>query len=181
MMNPIKDLRSQSPNASRSWDHDGETELADTTTLARDEVLVRSLEERDLERIVRIDERLTDRHRHTYYQRKVSEALRESGIRVSLVAEHDDQVVGFIMARVDYGDFGQTQATAIIDTIGVDPVVSGSRIGQALMSQLLLNLNALQVETVRTEISWQDFPLARFLASCGFVPTQYLALSLSID
>ena len=150
-------------------------------TLARDEVFVRSLEQRDFESIVRIDKRITGRNRRAYYDRKISEALRESGVRVSLVAESEGQVTGFVMARVDYGDFGQAETSAVIDTIGVDPLAAGSRIGQALMSQLLLNLRALRVETVRTEVEWQEFGLARFLSRCGFEPAQYLALSRYIE
>lgn len=152
-----------------------------TSTLARDEVFVRSLEERDLSRIMRIDERITSINRHAYYEGKISEALQESGIRISLVAESDNQVTGFVMAKLDYGDFGQAETTATIDTIGVDPLFTGTRIGQALISQLLLNLHALHVETVRTEVQWRDFVLTRFLARCGFEPSQHLALSMTIN
>jgi len=150
-------------------------------TLARDEVLVRSLQASDLGRVVRIDERITGRNRLAYYERKFSEALRESGVRISLVAETDGLVTGFVMARVDYGEFGQAEATATIDTIGVDPTASGARIGQALVSQLLVNLGALRVETVRTEVRWRDLELLGFLNRCGFAPAQRLSFSMDID
>ncbi len=150
-------------------------------TLARDEVLVRSLEASDLGRVVRIDERITGRNRLAYYERKFFEALRESGVRISLVAETDGLVTGFVMAWVDYGEFGQAEATATIDTIGVDPTASGARIGQALVSQLLVNLGALRVETVRTEVRWRDFELLGFLHRCGFAPAQRLCFSMDID
>jgi len=153
----------------------------DDVTLARDEVFVRSLEQRDFASIVRIDKRITGRDRRAYYERKISEALRESGVRVSLVAEIDGEVTGFVMARVDYGDFGQAETSAIIDTIGVDPLAKGSRIGRALMSQLLLNLRALRVETVRTQVQWQEFELTQFLSRCGFEPAQHLVLSRYIE
>ena len=91
--------------ASRVLDDDDR--LDEREILARDEVLVRSLQEGDLGRVVRIDERITDRHRLAYYERKFSEALRESGVRISLVAETDGLVAGFVMARVDYGELGQ--------------------------------------------------------------------------
>ena len=61
--------------ASRVLDDDDR--LDEREILARDEVLVRSLQEGDLGRVVRIDERITDRHRLAYYERKFSEALRE--------------------------------------------------------------------------------------------------------
>jgi len=149
----------------------------DFEALARDEVPVRSLQAGDLDAIVRIDRHVTGRDRSAYYKHKVTEALEQSGIRLSLVAEHDDRVLGFIMARVDYGDFGQTATSAVIDTIGVDPEVQGKQVGAALVSQLLINLSSLRVDTVRTMVYWDNFGLLRFLQRSGFRPAQRLALS----
>ncbi len=152
----------------------------DFEALARDTIVVRSLDEVDLGAVMRIDSRITGRDRGAYLRRKAAEALEESGVRVSLVAEQDRRVVGFVMARVDLGEFGQTAAAAVLDTLGVDPAAQGQHVGRALVSQLLANLAALRVESVRTELAWDDFGLARFLAQCGFVPAQRLALSRPI-
>jgi predicted N-acetyltransferase YhbS len=153
----------------------------DFAALSRDEVPVRSMTEDDLAAVVRVDRHVTGRDRGSYYQRKMSEAIEESGIRVSLVAEVDGHVVGFIMARVDYGAFGQTATTAVIDTIGVDPANKGQMVGMALASQLLANLASLRVETVRTVVNWDDFGLLGFLDRCGFRPSQSLSFSRKLD
>jgi ribosomal protein S18 acetylase RimI-like enzyme len=145
--------------------------------LSRDRVPVRSLAASDLDAVVRIDRHRSGAERRAFYRRKFDEALGASGVRVSLVAEQDGLVVGFIMARVDYGDFGRAETTAVIDTIGVDPEMTGREVGRALLSQLLANLASLRVETVRTEIEWNRFGLASFLERCGFEPSQQLALS----
>ncbi len=153
----------------------------DFEALSRDEVMVRSLDATDLPALVRIDTHVTGRDRTAYYRRKVDEALQQSGIRLSLVAEEDGMVVGFIMARVDYGEFGQTATTAVIDTLGVDPGFAGRQVGRALVSQLLANLTSLRVETVRTMVYWDNFGLLRFLQRCGFRPAQRLAFSRPLD
>jgi len=153
----------------------------DFEPLARDDIPVRSLRRDDLPSIVRIDRRITGSDRGDYYRRKLDEAIDESGIRVSLAAEIDDHVVGFIMARVDYGEFGQTATTAVIDTLAVHPDFAGQQVGSALVSQLLSNLDSLRVETVRTLVAWDDFGLAGFLDRCGFVPAQRLALRLPLN
>ncbi len=150
-------------------------------TLSRDTTFVRTLLEEDREALVKIDQRLTGRTRRAYLERKLAEALYESGIRLSLVAEVDGQVAGFIMARIDYGEYGQTDTTAIIDTIGVDPERRGEQIGTALVSQLLGNLTSLRVDLVRTEVAWQDAELGQFLSHCGFRPAQQLVLAKPID
>jgi len=152
----------------------------DFEALSRDTLLVRSLDADDLAALVRIDSKITGRDRTGYYRRKVDEALQQSGIRLSLVAEEDGIVIGFIMARVDYGEFGQTATTAVIDTIGVNPSFHGRKVGAALVSQLLANLASLRVETVRTMVYWDNFGLLHFLQRCGFRPAQRLAFSLPL-
>ena len=153
----------------------------DQATLSRDRVPVRSLKEDDLAAVVRIDRKLTGRDLSAYYAAKLREMLTESGIRVSLVAEEDGFVVGFVMARVDFGEFGAVDRAAVLDTIGVHPGFAGSGIGHALLSQLFLNLATLQVETVLTQVSPANIDLQRFLYSCGFHPSQRLMLSKTVS
>jgi len=107
---------------------------------------------------------------------KLDEALLDSGIRISLTARSDGIVAGFVMARLDFGDFGRTDAVAVIDTIGVHPEFAGRGIAQALLSQLLVNLNGLRVESAETAIALDDFELLGFLYRSGFHPTQRIAL-----
>jgi len=147
---------------------------ADYGPLARDKIPVRSMAESDLRALVSIDRRITGRDRAAYFQRKLADALTESDVRVSLVAEFDSVPVGFIMARVDLGEFGRVETTAVIDTLGVDPEYQNRGVGRALVSQLLSNLNTLRVETVRTEVDWQDRDLLGYLDRSGFRPSQQL-------
>ncbi|NOY12647.1 MAG: GNAT family N-acetyltransferase, partial [Deltaproteobacteria bacterium] len=153
----------------------------DYDTLCRDQVLIRSLKEEDLADIVHLDRKLSGRDRSVYYRSKFQEMLLESGIRVSLVAEKKGLVAGFIMARVDYGEFGKLSQTAVIDTIGVHPVEKGTGVGRALLAQLLVNLSILQVESLHTQIRWSQVDLHSFLQRCGFAPSQRLVLTKQID
>lgn len=153
----------------------------DFDALARDRVLVRSMTMDDLRALIAIDRRITGHDRSAYYQRKLVETMDESAVRVSLVAELDDHPVGFIMARVDFGEFGHTEPEAVIDTIGVDPNFTQKDVGKAMMSQLLGNLRSLQVEQVRTEVAWNAFGLLAFLDNCGFVPAQRIAFHRTVE
>ena len=127
-----------------------------------------------------IDRRITGRDRSRFFQRMLADALTELDVRISLVAELDGGPVGFIMARVDLGEFGQFETTAVIDTIGVDPDYRNRGIGHALVSQLLANLGTLRVETVRTEVGWQDHDLLAYLDRNGFRPSQQLCFDRSL-
>jgi len=147
----------------------------DFEALARDRADVRSLERTDLEDIVRIDRRIVGRDRSAYIGRVVDEALHDSAVRVSLVARQDGSAIGYIMASVDFGDFGRTEPVAVIDTIGVDPGFTGQSIGRALLSQLFVNLEALRVERVATVVVRDNFGLLEFFYRAGFASSQRLA------
>ena len=146
----------------------------DYDRLARDRILIRSFKKEDLAAVVRIDGKITGREHPEYFAAKSREMLDEAGVRVSIVAEDDGIVSGFIMARVDFGEFGKIDAEAVIDTIGVHPAYKGAGVGHALLSQLLLNLANLKVETVRTQVSRENYGLQRFLYKCGFDISQRL-------
>jgi len=154
---------------------------ADFGPLARDRIPVRSIRESDLRVLSAIDERITGRDRREYFERKLAEALSESDLRVSLVAELDGQPVGFIMARVDLGEFGRMDSAAVLDTIGIDPEFRGRGVGRALLTQLLVNLSSLRVDKILTEVDWFDGDLLGFLARCGFRPSTRLSFAYSLS
>jgi ribosomal protein S18 acetylase RimI-like enzyme len=152
----------------------------DFAALSRDRVPIRSMAKGDLAAILVIDRRITGRDRKAYFKRKLAEAMDESGVRVSLVAESDGEVRGFIMARVEFGEFGNLEPEAVIDTIGVDAGHGHHGVGSALVSQLMTNLIGLRVERVRTEVDWNHFGLLSFLDRMGFRPHRRLALRRSV-
>ena len=147
----------------------------DYERLARDSAEVSLLTARDLDDLVRIDRHITGRDRRTYMQHALDEALRESGVRISLAARQDGMMAGYIMARADLGDFGRTEPVAVIDTIGVAPGYAHQGIGHALLSQLFLNLCALQIERVETIVAAANLELLGFFHGAGFAPGERLA------
>lgn len=152
----------------------GAPEGNDFERLARDTCDVRAMTAVDLPEICRIDRAITGRDRTAYIARKLGEALQESGVRVSLAARRDDAIVGFVTARVDLGDFGRIDPTAVLDTIGVDPGYVHQGVGHAMLSQLVLNLAALCIERIETVVAPRDLALLGFLYDAGFVPSPRL-------
>ena len=148
--------------------------------MSEDRVAVRSLTPDDLPRVIGIDRDITGRDRSIYFKRKAADALRKNGVRLSMVAEIDETPAGFIMARVDYGEFGQAEAEAVLDTIGVDAEFSGQDVGTVLVGELLTQLSNLRVERVRTIVEWNNAVLIAFLDRLGFRPTQNLTLALPL-
>ncbi len=148
--------------------------------LSQARVPVRALRAADLTTVISIDRRITGRDRSAYYARKASEMLEESGIRLSMIAEADDTTAGFVMARVDYGEFGRAESEAVLDTIGVDPEFRDHDVGSALLLELLGQLDTLHVDRVRAEVPWNAHALLAFLESRGFRPSQRLTFSRAL-
>lgn len=153
----------------------------DDGSLPTDAVTVRDLRESDLAAIVKIDRASTGRPRAEYYESKVKAAVGEKKLRTSLVAELDGNVVGFLLARVWYGEFGHAEPAAVIDSVGVDPKFRGQHVGAALMRQLQMNLRALCVERIETQVDWDQFDLLGFMAKSGFKPAARLCLEKTLD
>lgn len=147
----------------------------DFEALARDTADVRSLAAADLEDLVRIDRHFTGRERRGYMQKALDEALFDSAIRISLSARREDVLAGYLMARADLGDYGRAEPAAVIDTLGVDPLYARRGLGRALLSQLFINLCALRIERVETEVAKDNFALLAFFYDAGFAPAQRLA------
>jgi ribosomal protein S18 acetylase RimI-like enzyme len=143
--------------------------------LVRDIVPCRAMKLSDLPSIVKIDRRISGKDNETYYEQKMAEVFGESGIRVSLVAEQDDHVVGFVMARVDFGEFDRIEPAAVLDSIAVDPGYTHHLVGTALLSQLLANLATLRIEVIRSEADAEHFDVLHFLQRNGFTISQRLA------
>ncbi len=157
-----------------------ESKGRDAGTLEVELVTVRDLREDDLEAVVRIDAARAGRTRREYYQRKLDEA-QGSRPRISLAAELDGVVAGFLLGRVYYGEFGLPEPAAVIDSLGVEPELAGRGVGAALLRQLVMNMRSLGVESLRTEVEWDAHDLVRFFARQGFRPAPRLALDLRLD
>jgi len=158
----------------------GQPTEPDYAPLAHDRVPVRSIRRSDLDAVIRIDRKAMGHDRKAYFRKKFDEALLESAIAVSLVAEQDGTQAGFVMARADFGEFGHTEPVAVLDTIGVDPDFGGRGVGTALISQLLANVSGLRIERVETEVAREEFALLRFLYRLGFEPSDRLVFAKAI-
>ncbi len=150
-------------------------------TLPRDEVMVRNLRPSDFDAVVLIDQRSRGRRREEFYKVKLRQALSDTGIVVSLAAEVDGALAGFLLARVYYGEFGETERVAVMDAVGVHPDFRNRGIGAALLDQLRMNLDGLGIRSLQTQVNWGDSDLMAFFKKQGFGIAQRLCLELDLD
>jgi len=148
--------------------------------LDTDEVNVRALNPKDLDWVVSIDAQHSGRQRNEYFKLKLQEAEESTGVRISLAAELDGEACGFLIARLYYGEFGLPEPVAILDSIGVSRASSGKHVGHALLRQLVMNLRALGIETIQTQVEWTQLELLRFFQHSGFSLAPRLCLELKV-
>ena len=149
--------------------------------MEKDDVVVRRLRPDDLDAVIGVDTRVVGRKREEYFKLKLKQALSDTGIEVSLGAELDGSFVGFLLARVYYGEFGALEA-------GRGPRHDGSPsdfrrrgVGTALIDQLRVNLLALGIRTLHTEVGWDNPALLTFFNREGFAPAARYCLDLDLE
>lgn len=138
---------------------------------------MRVLKQSDLDAIVAIDELATKQSRREYYERKIASILnKNTGINCSLVCEIDGKVVGFVMGYVFFGEFGITESTATIDTMGVHPEFQKFGVASEMLDQFMMNMKVAGVKKVFTLVNWDDFALEKFFSRNRFVPSKQINL-----
>lgn len=146
-----------------------------------DVTVVRTLRESDINAVVRIDAAATGRARPRYFELMLKRALQFAGLQISLVAEVDGRICGFLIGSLYYGEYGMTEPTATIDAIGVEPGMRRNHLARALFQQMRRNVSAIGATAIRTEVEWNDFDLLGFLRSEGFAPAPRLCLERKLD
>ncbi len=135
--------------------------------------IMRVLRQGDLDAIVAIDAFASKEPRREYYERKIAGILnKNANINTSIVCEIDGKVVGFVMGYVFFGEFGITDATSTIDTLGVHPDFRKHGVAAEMLDTFMMNMKAAGVRKVYTLVNWDDFALEKFFAANKFVPSK---------
>ena len=146
-----------------------------------EKVSYRIMKQADMDVIVKIDRKITGEDRSDYYEMQMSRHLDEKhNILISLVAEYEGKVIGFIMGGVYKGEFGIPDTTAFLDTIGIEPAYQKSGLGFALMQRFQDNLRTANIRKLNTFVNWNDWSLLKFFGKAGFKPANTINLQLEL-
>ncbi len=140
-------------------------------------VKIRAFKPEDLDAIVKIDKRVLGEDRKSYWERKLK-LINSKSSQVSLVAEVEGDVVGFILGDVSGWEFGVPETIGWMDTIGVDPAYQKRGIARALANELIKSLKEIGVKTLYTLVSWNDWDLLQFFHGMGFTRGDMINLEL---
>jgi len=142
-------------------------------------IKIRPLSKEDLEAIVEIDAKVLGENRKEYWEKKL-QMMDDKASQVSLVAEVQGRVLGFILGDISGWEFGVPDTIGWIDTIGVDPAYQKKGLATALAHELIKRLKAIGVRTIYTLVSWNDWDLLQFFHAMGFTRGDMINLELKV-
>jgi N-acetylglutamate synthase-like GNAT family acetyltransferase len=128
---------------------------------------------------VEIDEKILGENRRNYWERKL-ELMNHKASQISLVAEMEGRVVGFVLGDISGWEFGVPETIGWIDTIGVEPAYQKKGVATTLARELVQNLKSLGVKTIYTLVSWNDWDLLQFFHAMGFSRGDLINLELKV-
>ena len=128
----------------------------------------------DLPRVEGIQARITRAEVPEPWKKMLAEHVHNE-YRLALVAELDDELVGFILGEVKIGEFG-TELSGWLGLVGVAPEHMGSGLGAALAAGLFQELKARGVKDVFTSVRWDSGDMLAFFKKIGFDPGSFISL-----
>ena len=139
-----------------------------TANPAAPAIRVRALRAADLDRLVAIDRAHAGRSRRRFLEKRLEMHAENPAESLQFGAEVDGRLAGFVLARVQRGEFGRADSSAVIDVLGVDPGNRGHGCGRALMDAISGEARARGLPRLHSQADWTMDELLRFFASAGF-------------
>ena len=130
------------------------------------DINVRRMIPRDLDEVLVLISKMTKGKPSITYRDLIAN---EPGgpLDLSLVAEAKGQMVGFILARVEFVYIPLVEV-CLIYSVGVDPEYQARHVGAALVNELMKYCHLQDIPTVRALVGQDNEPLRKFIEYLGF-------------
>lgn len=138
---------------------------------------VRPLVAADLEAVVALDAEIGQQFRRGYFERRLAAALSfpKRHLQVA-VADANQRLLGFLLARQAGGEFGRHQGAVALETIGVRPCEQRAGLGPLLLDSLEGLSRARGLSHIVMQIDWRNLPMLAFAKKAQFALDQRLVL-----
>lgn len=139
-----------------------------------EKILIRDLEEKDIEAVLGIDRKITGSPNPEYWRDKAITYLGRGG-GACLAAEIEGRLVGFVLGDIRGWEFG-VPLSGWLEIVGVDPDYQGKGVGRRLVDALGQRFLAAGVDTVHTMVDWNASDLVGYFISMGFKRAEYILM-----
>jgi ribosomal protein S18 acetylase RimI-like enzyme len=140
----------------------------------------RPLGDDDIERVVAIDRAHAGRSRRHFFAKRFAAAKAHPDDFIHVGVSRGGALRGFATARIHRGEFGGSEAVAVLDAIGVAVENQDIGVGQALMQELADAMRRMGVGRLQTQVDWRSHDLLRFFDAAAFELAPRLALERSV-
>jgi len=135
---------------------------------------IRKINLEDAKELERIQSLITKSSSKTDFRKIIKEQLNRDK-DVSLVAEVDGKVVGYMISYLIYAGFGLDKS-AWIATFGIDPKFMGQGIGKRLAHEIFKIYKKLGIKNIYTSVKWDSVDLLSFFKTLGFDRSEFINL-----
>ncbi|MGF1671975.1 MAG: GNAT family N-acetyltransferase [Balneolaceae bacterium] len=141
---------------------------------------IREVSAADVDAIIKIDAEISDAAKPQYWHDALEKyhSRKEDGF--FLIAEQNEQVVGFIIGEIRAWEFGSPPCGWVF-VIGVKKEKRLSGIGTRMLDALCECFRQRGITRVRTMIARQDHELLAFFRSHGMLAGPYQQLEKNLD
>lgn len=142
---------------------------------------IRSLLQRDLPEVVRIDAEHTGRSKATYWGTVFEDFLddRHADSRLGLAAHREGELEGYLFGEIRAFEFG-SEPCGWVFAVGVARDAEHHGIGTALVEEACRWFRQHGITIVRTMVRRNDVPLLAFFRSNGFSGGSFVQLELDV-
>ncbi|WP_455141121.1 GNAT family N-acetyltransferase [Candidatus Hodarchaeum mangrovi] len=138
-----------------------------------DVIKIRKMKESDIDPIIQMDKRITGVFRPTMWKSEIKHYLKNNSI--SLVAEIQGQVVGFMIGTVHPWLFG-IENGGWIEILGVHPDHTAKGVGKKLGNKLFTEFKSQNVKIVYTCVEWTSSDLLEFFRTLEMTKITFITL-----
>jgi ribosomal protein S18 acetylase RimI-like enzyme len=144
-------------------------------TMKETGVTVRRMTVRDIDAVMRIDEKITSRPHAAFLESAAAEYVAHEPQACLVAEDRDGRVVGFLLAGTRGWAYG-VERYGWLDAIGVEPEAQGLGVSRMLLDELAAYLKSIGIGSVQTIVDWNDGGLVDYFRANGFERAEFVNL-----
>lgn len=143
------------------------------TMSTNESIVIRKMKESDIDPITKMDKRISGVFRPEMWKAEIEHYLKNNSI--GLVAEIQEQVVGFMIGTVHPWLFG-IENGGWIEVLGVHPDHTAKGVGKKLGIKLFKEFKTYNVKVVYTCVEWISSDLLEFFRTLEMTKSNFITL-----
>ncbi len=143
------------------------------------EIRIRRITLNDTEDIQRIARAISGDTSDIDFKKVISRKYGDEESTISIAAEINGRVAGFMISNILYAGFGLDRSAWIM-TLGVDPDFMGQGIGKKMAEKIFEIYRKKGIKNIYSSVMWDSIDLLSFFKTLGFERSNFINLRKKI-